>query len=1183
MKQKASPSPYRSRSSGVALIITLAMLVLLSGLILAFYSTVTTDVAGSKAYEGGADARMVADSAVNLVIGQIRDASTQNNVAWISQPGLMRTFDANGNALRAYKLYSSDQLVIDGTFDPTNNPDDVPTTADWRNQTALWTDLNSPVADPTRQGPKNTPLLTYPILDGNYLQTGSDPSASGPVGQLAFTLDGKGPDITSFEIQNFDKQHPCEMPVKWMYLLKDGTLVAAATGSQASSAKLQIPAGKEKTPEGEPNEPVARVAFWTDDETAKVNINTASEGTFWDTPVCVTQRNYLPPKPPPAGSIDPNTMYEMDLAEYEPGQKEYQRFPGHPATTCLSPIFGKQLTLLHPYRPDMIEAIYEMAPRVAGWNYTGYPPSYSNAGVNGDYSSDGGTRRAGKGVMLAGDAGIYPVKLDSDRLYASVDELLFSPIFKSVGSGPAQRQEQNLAPKNAAIDNNREMLEMAKFFITPNSHAPEQNLFNKPRVAIWPVDISDKYRTQYDRAIAFCSSLPPAKAATERVPFYFTRQSENGAGAASSTLDFSPRNKQVYTYLQKLMNIRAPGYPMTGGPSNFWAKYNDDSDQILTEIYDYIRCTNLIDRSEGPGKAYTPLDDEYAHDGLTRRGQVVPIVINSGKEMTRGIGRIATVSELALVLVKMDDSLIPPNSPQNSIYIEAALIPELFCPMAGYSALANNIRLKFSSIKLNISDQSGTPTPPFPASQPDLYDIGRVTEIEDNESKIGGYIGTRSLLQWNTTDQGKYPTYRWPQNVGAPKTSAPPTNDFLITKPKGGTGSLQIEGSVVIEVRGPVSLGDPASSVPDPSKEFVIQTLTFNFPKTTVPFPSTNDFSTFTDGSGSSSKQGRKRNPVDNTLDATSNRCHSSGGQWDVMFHGGDVVRSSSCVGDSYQGDMRLVAAMDKVDKSPRGSSIMTAIKPRGGAANSYFDGSTQNIHTMRPCWATTYPGFRQNWLVPSLTGYGGAGTDIHPSVPIGVDPAKGVVNVKTGYPGDWDNGPAWVIDGPLCNKADEGTRRHEHGRGGSGGQFDEDSAPYIGWYWNPQDAITEQADYFSPNRQMASAVTFGSLPTGVKRGLPWQTLLFRPAKEYFPGGKSHPGGADSGPPDHLLLDLFWMPVVEPYPISEPFATAGKINLNAQIVPFTNVKRYTGLRAIMQSVKITAQNPRQSDSNCDLI
>jgi uncharacterized protein (TIGR02600 family) len=48
------------------------------------------------------------------------------------------------------------------------------------------------------------------------------------------------------------------------------------------------------------------------------------------------------------------------------------------------------------------------------------------------------------------------------------------------------------------------------------------------------------------------------------------------------------------------------------------------------------------------------------------------------------------------------------------------------------------------------------------------------------------------------------------------------------------------------------------------------------------------------------------------------------------------------------------------------------------------------------------------------------------------------------------------------------------------------------------------------------------------------------------------------------------MPVVEPYAISEPFSTAGKINLNYQILPFTNIRRASGLHALLASERLTA-------------
>jgi uncharacterized protein (TIGR02600 family) len=130
-------------------------------------------------------------------------------------------------------------------------------------------------------------------------------------------------------------------------------------------------------------------------------------------------------------------------------------------------------------------------------------------------------------------------------------------------------------------------------------------------------------------------------------------------------------------------------------------------------------------------------------------------------------------------------------------------------------------------------------------------------------------------------------------------------------------------------------------------------------------------------------------------------------------------------------------------------------------------------------------------------------------------------------------------------------------------------------------------------------------MPTGIKIteaefsrassiwGGPWQTLLFTPypvsrtssGMKFDEGAIKHPGFGSVRtsksnpvaskyqppfikPPDHLLLDLFTMPVVEPYAISEPLSTAGKVNLNYQIAPFTYIKRTTGLHGILKSVQM---------------
>lgn len=168
----------------------------------------------------------------------------------------------------------------------------------------------------------------------------------------------------------------------------------------------------------------------------------------------------------------------------------------------------------------------------------------------------------------------------------------------------------------------------------------------------------------------------------------------------------------------------------------------------------------------------------------------------------------------------------------------------------------------------------------------------------------------------------------------------------------------------------------------------------------------------------------------------------------------------------------------------------------------------------------------------------------IYPLVPSHVTQAL----TSTGSPGDWDNGTGPTGDGPFINAPDAGN-------------VDPAAPPTQPNYFSSRRiSAAETTSFFSPNRMMPGPGMFGSLSTGVQRRLPWQTLLFRP------GPKNHPGAV--APADHLLLDLFWMPVVEPYAISEPFSTAGKINLNQQIVPFTYINRNAALRAALATEKV---------------
>jgi uncharacterized protein (TIGR02600 family) len=167
---------------------------------------------------------------------------------------------------------------------------------------------------------------------------------------------------------------------------------------------------------------------------------------------------------------------------------------------------------------------------------------------------------------------------------------------------------------------------------------------------------------------------------------------------------------------------------------------------------------------------------------------------------------------------------------------------------------------------------------------------------------------------------------------------------------------------------------------------------------------------------------------------------------------------------------------------------------------------------------------------------------------------------------GDFDNGYGAAGDGPYIGFADEGNSRLFMTPYGSQG------IPYLD---GSGEAFSLSGAFYSPNRLVPSPGILGSLPTGVRSQTPWQTLLFRPAALT---SVSHRGL--NTPPDYLLLDLFNMPVVEPYAISEPLSTAGRVNMNYQILPFTYIKRSTAVQAALHTEWLTAiPNARVNEHN----
>jgi uncharacterized protein (TIGR02600 family) len=1110
------------KSSGMALVLVLASLAFLAALALAFLASVGAELQSSKRYADGVSAQILSQSAYNLAIAQIVEATqgtdgNGNTLAWASQPGMIRTYDTAGAKQDYYKLYSWDTMKGTGNFDPTLSSEAVSTT--WYNAPALYTDLNQPL---TISGTSR-----YPILDGSNLKT----LAGLPAGAKSYDADSdNAADIDGFYIgsaapvASTTGANPVPMPVKWLYVLEDGRIVAPSGGS-GNTATFSGPNAPSAG-----NKIVGRVAFWADDETCKVNVNTASEGTYTDTP-----RVY--------------STGDLTLATNQPVRGEYQRYPGHPAMTSLSVVVKKPSATITD--AQWAQELFKIVPRV----------------------EDGGSK-AGT-IVTTGAATPVSISPDADRLYASVEELEFKP---ARGTNHAVLSKTTL-PRD-------------KFFLTAFSRAPDLNLFNKPRVCIWPLHITDndKFRTVFDQLIAFCSTMRN-DLGTKSYRFYFQRQDSTspttdlpGTGSVTGL----GRNRMLLDYLRNLTAQNIPGF---GG--KFSTKYGNDCNQILTEIFDYIRSTNLADSTLTDTKnGYTV--NGSATNNVAGGGQVIPI--EDTKTNTRGFGRFRTVQGASLLFIANvdgDDPLVPRN-------------PTTHASMAPYPTSTSQVNS--SGKPLPIYSGATVVTPEVAPGRmriqaiflPQFFDpsIGSLYDCPNFKYTISGL----DAFQWN--GGSGYVSMGLPATVTKTLAAKYPAADNSLFGDQ--LGLLQVANSSFVTASGSSSLGyldipktnaigfkggDVTFTLLAPDGTTVVQKVVLKFPDGNFPVPSLapNQVSNYYKSGSSTILDPWFPGPYNLRFFTSSGTYNSTAPDSPTASAGGrlatagasgknacawilkeDVIRS---VGVS-SGDIRLVAAQ-KTTPAPGATGY-----PFDKVSSADWDGSTKmmGMHTFFTGNTEPYYGAKLGRLVAgasydgySSTGYtgnslnysatptssslGGGPTAFTSASDIpfdGVAVGKSSSYASGDLPGDWDNAPLSNRDGPFINKADEGDRN---------------TSPYT-WKGRINNAPLNSA-LFTPNRQIPSAVTFGSLPTGVLANRPWQTLLFRPD----PSGQ-HPGS--QSPRDHLWLDLFHMPVVEPYAISEPLSTAGRINMNYQIVPFTYINRDTGIRAILKSEKVISIQDSQA-------
>lgn len=1182
MKAKPRILPPVSQSRrAVALIIVLAILLLMSALLVAFMGTVSNEREAARSMTAGFEAKQAYETAVNLVMTQIREATKNDDgkVGWASQPGVIHNF---GTENKEFKLYSDDIMQQDTSawnpgsidesgFDPSK-PEFTPTG---------MVDLNLPVFVPVPGSTTGEVEPHYPIADPRAGRTATGAAASAPGKGIVEGFFGADITHPTLKEKGGSPVRLLPMRVRWMYQLKDGQLVVPDQSGILKNASKENP-------------PVARMAFWTDDETSKINVNTAGEGTYWDIPLASSYRESGQIKSD--GSLDLTRGKTGAFSASQPTNKEYQRYGGHPATTNLSPalrwLFATP-TVANDVNNDTLfkEAIYRLAPRITGGN-----ASSMSATVNPETSSE------------------YR-QFDRDRLFATLDEYWFRPDRSPLSENSFYRVFTDISASYIAdpkfLDKTKftpAALEKMRFFLSAVSRASDLNLFGKPRVSIWPVheidnpDPKSSKRSGFDDLMVFCSTIA-------KKPYIFSRANPwsptydyelSGAQTQSGSSPNLKRNKSLIDYLRYLSDqpIPATQTSFTGsgkygnaGPGGFV-----EMDQILLEIFDYIRSTNTIETGRKDNTStgyplaytlgYTPNGDLTGNTKPNPgSGQVNPTVIydkNTGKPSIKGFGRNDTVSEVGLIFyadttaLPIDKTGTPEgNAPDQNSYLSfrCAILTEFFTVAPGYlglsEAFAYTIRetsqFTISTIDGSFSQQLSLAEnrtdenninfvgvdawrgdsgrffmPTRGIYSPFLYDAGiyKPGDVSDPARKIFAKNVTTS---GGEAAYSKYPFYSKRVDMSKSGGVAPATMKF-----SGGTLTIDIY-PLDIDVS---TLSSPSIYAGANMKQ-PIQTITVTFPAATLPTP----------------KPGKQpfhlRFPAKVLAEDKGGPSALRGTTYatQIMYDQFDVVRSVEINGPA-KADYRHVAGL----ANPPAEYFVPS-----GASGNYADSKLYLVHNIHSGWGSDYPEGVKYYgsLTPNPDprkhkngvngGAGGIGIkmpDIHKDV-------NGVRSMDGTACGDFDRGFSKQTDGPFINKPDEGNTRNDPTDDFAGGGG-------LAYFRGDQGTEVVGKSFFSPNRMVSSPVMFGSLSSGIFAKRPWETLLFSP-----PVATDHRGARS--PADHYLLDWFTMPVVEPFAISEPLSTMGRINLNARLAPFgyakdsktgrSYIERNTGLHAVLKNIK----------------
>lgn len=1140
------------------MVLVLAFISLLSALLIAFFSSTSNSRREAAQFEAGVSVAQLAETAQNVVMGQIADGTKTREIegyketpitagearyTYASQPGLIRTYDNGGNAKRVFKLYSSGQMNIElakGTdwIVKDKLTEEVP--ANWVQMPAGYTDLNEPVLVPDPQGlvvpPNTTQRFTanYPIIDPSALSptgntTPGSPSQDGVDGFDLLNVPGYGGPVNSGRPlvtatynplnipANGKTGNPAPMPVQWLYVLQNGTITSPATIDGMTCSWKNLKDGSANKP-SKTNPIVGRIAFWTDDDTCKLNPNVNSEGTAWDVPL--------------RGSDGSAPYGERSLRDNQPILGEYQRYPGHPAMTSLSPVFG----FLPQYRIPSSDTAQDY--NILSLKYYAMVPRVAVGGSMGGMAS------------TASSSGVTKIVQDMDRLYASPEEVVFNPF-----------------PRTSGRDGflNRGALEKVKFFLTTSARSPETTLFGTPRVGLWSIQREDdpnngaigspkRARSATDELIAFCNTLGKAKDGHVN-RYYFERNSiylrdpvnnriahptvpcgqlpptyvmpssqSTTADWNLTTKDGRKRNQDLYKYLKRMATTPVPGFGgvLGGQATALYPKAADLGagqvpptpsaiDQILTEMLDMTRLTNCYSLQTDNGqKRFEFAPARQMPDAVSGETQIVPVVpdvntINADGYFTKGFGRFSTVTEAMFIFYRsVPTPAGPGGNPAAHDNMRIVLALEPYTPNAGswsWSPLTRYVVKGLNTMKISVPGQAGKLGPLFPAEATNFVTsrCGYASGGAHTTAHTGTFANFRRWMGSARDTTKTIPTNVEVQNeIGGVKLNEENYYPFVslevpLDASTAGKTFTMDPFSIVIEIH----TGYADHTGPDT----LVQTINMDIPGCTLNFPTASSTPDFYQRMSPEPGNNGSFNPV----------------------LAGDIVRSVEVnpTGPT-KGDLRMVASAKVVPSTYY------------GPAPNYTTTSTLQTHSFR------------NGDGGAITGGSATSTLVAGLASDNFIAARGMAGamMNGGQLGDWDTGYYGFLDGAYINKPDD-----HYGIVGN----------------DTYDALTT-----TPNRQVSSAVMFGSLPVGE----PWRTLCFtaEPA-----AGSSHPNftkswTANSTPRarDHLFLDFFTMPVVEPFAISEPMSSMGKVNLNYQIAPFSYITRSTALQGVLKTTRMFA-------------